>query len=401
MPLRLLLWLVLFLPTIFFFFGLGSSLAAGVGATAAIVLMLGLSVPGEVRSGVFRGLALTVPIVIFVLIHLLGAATFLPIDFGRSLGSLVLLVVTIAAGVVLGRIFFLSPDRIIARAIFFCFLVLCGSAALGIAGVRVPSPRPYSQPVFPFTEPSHFALVMTPVLMFCCIWSRGWKRAILIGIGLAIAFALQSLTMVVALVSIVFVSARGLLFPAAAVVAAIAGSLLDLAYYTDRLDLSNTNNMSVLVFVQGWQLAIDGFLRSFGWGVGFQQLGLHGAHVSATDLLYLLVGNEVNLLDGGLTFAKLSGEFGVFGIALSAVFVIIAGFSVFRLRKLSRATSQLEAAKTFAYCIMMAYPIELFVRGLGYFTPTFLLVIAALRVLQDARALSVRKLNAELQPAAR
>lgn len=387
-PVGMLLSAVLFLPTTLFYFGLGTSGALGVAAVAILAILVLLSARGRMRASVFSSAAATIPLLIFVLVHLLVAGDFLEIDYGRAISSLAPLFVMAVAGMALGKIFSLSRDFAFRRAVFLCFFIMGLAAFFGILRLEPPAPPglSYAVPVFPFTEPSHLALEFVPVLMFCCLATTGRTRLFLMCVGIAIAGLLQSLTLVVGLVIIIIVCSRGIILPVMAVVFGAIASLIDITYYTDRLNFGNTQNMSTLVYIQGWQLLLRAFPQSRGWGIGFQQFGLHDANSAATDALQLLTGNNVNILDGGFTFAKLAGEFGIFGVMATLFLLFVAATAFFHLRKVARGRSLLSSPVRFSYCVLLSYPLELFVRGAGYFTPTTLLVFASLTMIFGRKA---------------
>ena len=383
MPLQSILLTILFLPTTIFYFGLSSSLTLGVTAGAFCIMAVSFVLPCGVWRAVLWGIAAAIVATALVLIHLLFAATFQPVDLGRALASLAPMFFVIAAGVSLARVFELASDQAFSKALFVCFGLMAVSAVAGIAGLKVPAPGSdaYKNPVLLFTEPSHFALVFSPVLMYCCASSRGVTRLLLMCFGLLVAALLQSLTLVVGWLVIIVVCSRGLTLPLMTIVLVAAGSLVDMSYYANRVSFAGTQNISALVYIQGWQLLFKAFSASHGWGVGFQQFGLHDSNSEATEALVVLIGNAINLLDGGFTFAKLVGEFGVFGLAATALLLGMAVVSCRRLSLAIRGKLTLTAPETFACCMLATYPMELFVRGTGYFTPSALLTVASVWLL--------------------
>jgi hypothetical protein len=163
-----------------------------------------------------------------------------------------------------------------------------------------------------------------------------------------------------------------------AAVVVVAGLPLELSYFTSRLDFSGTvMNLSNLVYLQGWEMALESLSRSHGWGVGFQQLGLHGTDVPAAALIrIIMLGDDTNLTDGSFVFSKLVSEFGVIGIVLGIIYVIGATGCVLALR-----TKKGRCGTTLARCIVVSYGVDMFVRGPGYFVQSTLLFIAAMAVL--------------------
>jgi hypothetical protein len=374
---------ILFFPTTLFYFYIGSSLAPGVGLSALIVIAFALLTPALLRPIVFGTIA-AVLIFSFVMLHLLISAMFLEVDFVRAISSSALMMVIIVAAVVFAAVLQLSTEKSLILAVNNSFYIIAISVFLYLTGLQ-PIHRELSQPIFPFTEASHLAIVFVPVLIFQSVRVVGFQRIIFIAFGITTALSIQSLTLLVGMCLVLAVCARSYVYPVIVTLVAIGGILLDLTYYADRLQFTNSTNLSALVFIQGWQIMLEAFQKSYAWGIGFQQLGLHDAHTDASDIIFILVNNQVNLLDGGLTFAKFAGEFGVFGVLLSAVFLAMAVMSIIQLRKFATGSISLPAYKVFAFSVLLSYPIELFIRGLGYFTPTFFLAATSLAILLAGR----------------
>jgi hypothetical protein len=268
-----------------------------------------------------------------------------------------------------------------------CFLVLCALALLAAAGVAVPSPENWRKPVFPFSEPSMFALAFVPLLMYACVTSRGWARLTFLLLGIVCTIFIQNLTLAV---GFAFVAAVTLRLPYLLLfigLIALGGAALDLSYYAERLDVSGEGeNLSNLVYLQGWQMIDEAFDRTRGLGLGFQQLGVDGTEVPAAQILRSIrEGEDMNLLDGGFVFAKLASDFGLLGILLGAVFLTFAFRSFRALRELAARRTTFAPALALAHCTILAYTIELFVRGAGYFTGGSLMLVASFVLLQSRR----------------
>jgi hypothetical protein len=273
------------------------------------------------------------------------------------------------------------------RGIVRCFLWLCALAAVAAIGLDVPSPADWRKPVFPFSEPSMFAVAFIPALMYVAVSSRGWTRVAFMLIGVACTALIQNLTLAIGFALVAAVSLRWYVLATLFVVVVAAASQLDLTYYADRLDFSgDVTNLSNLVYVQGWQMISESWQRSSAFGIGFQQLGVFGTNVPAAQVIRALrAGEDSNLLDGGFVFAKLGSDFGVFGLLLAVVFLGLAFRSFRELRRTASGLDPLPPAVIFAHCVVLSYVIELFVRGAGYFTPGSLLLITALGILGRPR----------------
>jgi hypothetical protein len=391
------------LPTIVYYLALTTSLAFG-SCLAAIILIARFMEPlvrreithvpapggaasvggAAVRAAMsFRAatpLVLAVLLLALIAAHAAVAWSYQPFDGARAAGSGLMLVLIVLGGCALGDALLAAQDTSVERSIRVCFVLFCLVAAGGIAGISPQTSMTSAKALFPFTEPSHFALIFTPFYVFSCARAQGAKRLLVLFTGVAIAGLLQNLTLLSVCALAALLCLRGIvLIPLLVMFALALGSLelVDLSYYTSRLDLSSdTQNLSAIVYLQGWQLIGESWQRSGGWGVGFQQLGMHGTEVPAAEMIYGLTQNEGNLRDGGFGLAKLAGEFGLFGVLIVLAFVRYAWRAARELRRAAH-TGRICAARLFALSAIVGYSIEIFVRGTGYFSSTSILLVAA------------------------
>jgi hypothetical protein len=337
----------------------------------------------EDRAATPRATPLVIALLLLALItaHAAVAWSYQPFDSLRAAGSALMLLLIVLGGCALGDAMLAAKDLSVERAIRVCFVLFCVVAADGVAGISPQTSMTSAKALFPFTEPSHFTLIFTPFYLFSCIRSRGAKRLLVLCSGVAIAGLLQNLTLLSVCALAAILCLRGLvLIPLIGMFAlALAGlELVDVSYYTSRLDLSNdTQNLSAIVYLQGWQLIGESWQRSGGWGVGFQQLGMHGTDVPAAQMIYDLTQNQGNLRDGGFGLAKLASEFGLIGMMLVAWFLAYAWRAGAELRRAARS-GRICSARLFALCVIAGYTVELLLRGTGYFSSTSILLVAAL-----------------------
>jgi hypothetical protein len=378
--------IILLLPPMLFYFSEASSMALGASIAALIVIAILMSpvfMQDRTRSSALvRPTIVTLAVVLGITAHALVAALMVPIDVVRAAGSLFPLALILFSGYALGRTLAASSSANVHGAIHGCFAVFCLVGLLAIIGLEPASSESYFKPVFPFTEPSYFALAFTPLLIYCCITTAGSGRILVLLTGLSLAFLLENFTLVLGCLLATFLCFRRALIAVlvlAVALAAIQLLQLDLSYYTQRLDFtSESANLSGLVYLQGWQLIIESLTRSGGWGLGFQQLGIQGTQVPAADLILNLTSDYSNLLGGGFTFAKLVSEFGAIGVLLTVLFLFLAWRTVRALRRTTRAPRQVAAALTFSRCVIATYLLEFFIRGSGYFHGLAILFVGAL-----------------------
>jgi hypothetical protein len=247
----------------------------------------------------------------------------------------------------------------------------------------------FQKSTFPFTETSHFALALAPVLLYRCATAVRGRRLLWTLVGFGLAVVLQSATLLIIAFVAAFIARRLTIFLLAGLLAgAVALSLglasLQLSYFASRADISeNSSNLSALVYVEGWEMLDRSLSLTHGWGVGFEQLGLHDSNVDAVEsILRLTNGEELNLNDGGFVLAKLGGEFGILGLMLSLGYCVLAVRSAFRLRD-GRGT----ANAILAQCIVVAFCIDMFARGTGYFTQSGLVFLGGMFALVPGRSL--------------
>jgi hypothetical protein len=380
---------VVVFPDLFLYAGAATSEALGTAVVALVFLLCSLPMFSrwrqpfpeiEKRRSISIGV-LALCVVTFIAVQGVVAATFLPFDAGHALASAALLIPMILAGGAFADVIMAAREFDLDRVTRACLWVLGAILVEGLLGVSPPSPFASPKPMFPFTEPSHFALTCAPFFMFCAIRYTGVSRALLLLAGAAAGVMMQNLTFLVAIALTAAICLRRSVAVLIAVMLVVVAPLLDLTYYSSRLDFAQDNsNLSTLVYLQGWQLIFESLHNSTGWGLGFQQLGIRGTSVEASDLIYMIVGGYGNVLDGGFTFAKILSEFGVLGMLLILGYLILAVAAMRQLRAAAKAPTGVSASRVFAAAIIVCYGIELFVRGAGYFTATTALLVAALRI---------------------
>jgi hypothetical protein len=391
---------IIILPMVLYYTGIASSAAAGTAAVGVLVLFdrvdflvrqdFSKAWPHTMHRATPSVLVLF--IVALIVAHAAVAWIYQPFDFQHFLASLAPLIIVIMAGCCVGQLLEEQGDARVDRAIRWCFLFFCLSAIGGVLGFAPPSPRLTTKPVFPFNEPSHFGIIFTPFLIFCCIRARGAGRYAVWFVGILIAASLQNLTLVAGCAVAALCFVRGLAVVPVLLLAGGVGMVIDLSYYLSRVDLLSDNpNLSVLTYIQGWQLMGESLRRSLGWGLGFQQLGLHGSDVPASQLIFSQTGEADNLLDGAFNAAKLISEFGVFGILMSLWFSRLWWRSMRSLRRIAGGAA-CASAELFAMCLVAGYFVELLVRGAGYFTGSGMLLIGAFWIM-SAKHVGVRKME--------
>jgi hypothetical protein len=292
------------------------------------------------------------------------------VDFKRFFLSCVLLGLALIGTIYSARLLASVPTVHLEQAAHLILAVLTIIGIAGVAGVQPIGPQASSRSVVIFSEPSHYSLAYLPILLFCVSIAKRTAQLILIGTSLALALALQSLTMVAGLLIVTALLLRPIPLVLMAILVGAGSLALDLSYYASRLAFtSDSTNLSTLVFMQGWENAILNFRETHGFGVGFQQFGIAGSVGDVADRILAILGDPLSLLDGGSTAPKLIGEFGVFGVVGLALFVrmaVRAGLFI-RASQLQPVGAR-DSTRLFFCCFIVTYLVELFVRGTGYFS---------------------------------
>lgn len=387
-----LLMFVTLLPTLVFYVFGTSSQAPGVALV--VLIAIGQAILGITRHPTTRQVlgALTVIALISaaILSHGLVAHYFQSLSFVRMVQSLALFAFMMFGAYLLRFAIFDYNDRVIDRAtagIFSVFILIGVAAILDIRPIEAVASI---NPVFPFTEPSHYALTFTPILLFMCARHGVLVRVLALLSALVIAYLLESLSLVVGVLLVGLVTLPITFLALAAFGLSVVVSILDITYFTDRLDLNyDSGNLSVLVYLQGWELATDSVSRTLGWGIGFQQLGFGPISSPTADVILRLAGNDTNLKDGGFTLAKATSEFGMFGFAGILLFGVMASKTAWALRKVALARSKATMSAILAMSVISGYAIEAFVRGIGYFSGSTMLLMAAVLYMNSVKAADV------------
>lgn len=246
-------------------------------------------------------------------------------------------------------------------------------------------------PVFPFSEPSHYALAVSMFLPANIALSN-YKLKIFYLFNfslLAILFPNLTLMLVVLLAlffgvniklhkKIIFMTLSLLLIYL--VVNLESGANIEyLTYLKSRLaefSVASTNT-STLVYIQGWDDLNRAINDTHGWGLGFQRMGLQEpSELSA--LIFKIAGGYLNREDGGFLFSKFVSEFGFLAVIFVLLVVIqMISFRKAIFRKINMGADVDEITKErIALVISCSFLIEFFFRGYGYFTANVMIFIA-------------------------
>ncbi len=368
-------------PSLPFYFGWADSLAAGMVVAAAFSIRTGVTcwairAPSR-REGLMDasagGLAFILTTIVLIAIHGVVADQMQRINARRFVESLAPLILLLGSGLALGAPLRAARPSQIVFLSWMSFWAMCVIIALRFAGLQ-PRAGDLGKSTFPFNETSHFALAFGPVFLYRCASARARHRDFWVLLGFALALMLRSGT----LLAVAFIGAlvgRRFLICLLVAIVAVAVVSADLRYFTSRADISSKNkNLSALVYLEGWEMLGDSLVQSDGWGVGFQQLGVHGSDAPATRMIERITGGgDLNITDGSFVMSKFGSEFGVAGLLLVMLYCVLALKSLLLLRA-GRGPPGLTLLRS----IIVAYGVDMFVRGTGYFSQSSLLFVGAL-----------------------
>jgi hypothetical protein len=384
---QLCIFAVIFLPPIFFFFRYSTSLAFGVLVASVLIYIL------APRKYVLTTLDLKILILValVILVHSFIVLGLMEFDIDRAITSLALLLIVMLAGMSLGRMMLEMDQQLLNKVIQGCFLMLCIIGFLPYLNLQLFEQTSnnfgYLKPFFPFVEPSHFALIFLPFILYGCSKNEGYKKYIPIILGFIIGSLMQSMTLLAGciLICLIFPSKSPKKFIVAAIVFGIfLFPMIDFSYYQARLPVSDehTLNLSWLVFQQGWELIYESIKSSIGFGIGFQQLGVNTGYekIETSNLINQLAGGYMNILDGGFNLAKIVSEFGFLGALLICFYIWISLRAILEINKKYNTTAQV-----FSCSILVAYTVELFIRGVGYFSSNSIFLIAAFYIFWQSK----------------
>jgi hypothetical protein len=317
-------------------------------------------------------------------------------DFYRFIGSYLVFSLMYTSILVFKNLFDLNffTNYIINKTIISMFklIVFFGVVAFFL---NISPNIKYSQlnkGVFPFFEPSHFGLSVSPFLFYYINSNiNKFSKAFFLFIFISFLVVINNLTILVVTVFAIFFMLKGkkeyflgfvLLFPTLILII-----FNNVDYYSSRMIQNDSDNLSTLVWLQGWENALIMFKRTFGLGVGFQQFGIGGLSGNATEAISILrAGDEnstLNQLDGGTLGAKIIGEFGLIGIIVVVYITKLCVLSIYRLKFDDRV--KFNSIQLFSLCIISSFLIEIFVRSMSYISNPMFFFLMALTILKCSK----------------
>lgn len=390
------LCLVCFLPSFFFVAFKASSLAAGLLLSCCIVLVVS---GREVWSAEYRKKSFVFSSWLFFFMILQSSYTYFILGDSKPIFSLFSLLIMVLSAISFSFHLKKMPHSELSGTLWVFTLLL-----LFIAWLKVfYSPEffnysMHSKAAFPFSEDSHLVLVAG---FFFCVYAffGGIYRCFFVFINMFLLSILYpSLLLFLFVFLLLFVLLmrvpplmfkKVVLFVLPLVLFGVLAFANTVEYFASRLnfnDIHEVDNLTTLVFFQGWALAYLNLLETNGLGMGFQMLGSSETIVSSFTWSIMELasgGRALNLSDGGFLVAKVIAEFGILGL-------LVVGFYVFWLCKIPfvinrmhfcEKSSEADLRYVLGVAFIFSFLIEMFFRGYGYFSPSLFFVISAFPLL--------------------
>lgn len=378
-------FIVIFLPSsLMVFLGL-NSLNLGLLIASFYLIIVNLVYSNTIR---FSNNALLLFLIIFGLIFFNSIFNLLSHNYFKPVLSLSFLLIIFAGyslACLVSKISYLALLNIVK----WVFLTLSVLAILSLIGVEPSSYSLLEKPIFPFKEQSHFSLIFGLFLFPLVIISTRKIAISLFMWGFFLAITLPNLTL---LVFVIVAGGAALLKDKSTLKIAfwlvvlsllsvfLLKEILKIEYFYSRLSFEDTSNLTVLVYIQGWELIIKTFTDFEFLGIGFQMLGFDKSVLPPTSyVINEVAGSFLNISDGGFLAAKIITEFGFIGFFIVLYFLfgnLLYLFNGFTLPTNLSGSSDLHLNFRLMKLFSFAFMIEVFFRGYGYFSPALLFVIS-------------------------
>lgn len=251
-------------------------------------------------------------------------------------------------------------------ALFFIYVLLAIDIII-IDGV-------YEKSMFPNSEYSHFYLNYAVLFLLSLFFFRPLYVLIIYGSTLMYAPSLTGLSIfILFLVLLSKIDKQlSLLFLFFILLSLLL--IVNINYYSDRL-INIESNLSALVYLQGLSFIIDTLYYN-PFGLGFQQMNCDMNIVINyfTERITSLYGFETYMcLSGGFNLSKIIVEFGLFGIVIVLFYFKYAIKNLVILRQ--RISDKVVTHDSIFRAMTIPYLIDIFVRGHGYFSISFIFLL--------------------------
>jgi hypothetical protein len=270
-------------------------------------------------------------------------------------------------------VFFKAIKILVYTLVIIAFVNILAGKALGVG-------------VFPFGEPSHYALFSGVFFMIYFILSKSMVNKVLIllvTISLSILFPNTTMLIYAFLMLSLLIQLNYKKIILVSIVFFLMFNIVSNSdYFKNRINISkDSKNLSALVYFQGLDYAKKSLINTNGLGLGFQMMGTQKPSettILIKRILNDLEGEGLNRYDGGFLAAKIITEFGIFGILILIGYFYLFIRSFFYLRSyIYIKNCKYNPKLVVVSSIFFSFFVEVYVRGIGYFSPGVFIFLVA------------------------
>jgi len=258
------------------------------------------------------------------------------------------------------------------------------------------------KPIFPFAEPSHYALSFGPLAIGFAFYSNITKVFAVALLFAALGLAISSVTLIVFSTIIFFSSTIRLkriyfLLNIPILIFLTLGLILILIelspHFAERLDVGADYNKTTLFYLRGFELAYLNFIDTYGLGLGFQMLGSEFTSTGEYHDLLILLDSDTVATDSGFLAAKTIAEFGFLGVISVMAYIYVVLWAILRANTIHKVLVNMKdiekhreaTKKLFFMGVIVGLSVEIFLRSYGYFSPGVFLLLVAILYLKRCR----------------
>lgn len=263
-------------------------------------------------------------------------------------------------------------NKSINKVVNFLYITLSVEAFLAIFGLPAIADSNNALPIIFYSEPSHFSLVFLPFLYFKLLADSKYKYFHLLN-ALIIALLIKSTILLAGIIIILPVIFSFYRFFFSLIAIFITVSFFDYNYFLERIALNGQiTNTSALIFMSAYERAFNNFLNTNYLGLGFQQLNINSYFGKYQEVINNYYG-LLNIEDAGVTFSKLISELGFIGFLLIFIYFL----TLYKALKLLKQNKN-NFIYLFFFALLFSSLIEIFLRGVGYFSPGIFFLFLAM-----------------------
>lgn len=382
-----------------------SSMTNGFVVALMVMLVFYHRLPPVIRVQNFSLVAMA--IIFLLTVHTLY---FIAVEAGnRKIFGLILCFAMLAAAMFFSTAIYRCSGLVLLQ--IFKLLTLMGlliGYASFVVDISFLNYGKYHKSIFPFAEPSHYALVFSSFFFVTGIVLRKKQRLLLVMSLLLLGALLPNMTLLVITLIMIAVyyilplkKERIIAFALAALVGVgVLGSVdsSKLSYFYERLpfvetpnssSLSRGPNLTALVYMQGWEVLTEEFANTSGLGVGLLNMENTVPGYYAELIRQKTGGGYRNRAEGSFFASKLITEYGMVGVLVLLAYSVLFLKSLIFFYRLERhidsrhrtEEGRYPLSQIYAHSVIVIFVVEAFVRGVGYYSAgAFLLIVAILLI---------------------